>query len=270
MRSTLVTCLGAIGPPAKEALPLLAEPDFSKKVDVPWVVVSAIREIGPSIECLPLLIQSLDDSLSSGDAQLAMVELGEPARAEVLKLLDSEDAARRAIGVKILSRLGGNPKAGIPSILASLKRATGNDVELMLYLASIGPAAKEGTPLVAARLTSRYVRVRSAACVTLARIADPRERNDDTVVTALAAATGDSFAEVRAAAADAIGLLGPRCGSARSAIERLGHDRFATVRHAAERAAQSLLNHRPPPAKIWMNYFDPSGPATGSALAANE
>jgi HEAT repeat protein len=270
MRYTLVTCLGQIGAPAKEALPLLAQPDFLKTVDSPWVVVWAIREIGPSSECLPFVMQTLDTENGGGPAQEAIIALGEPARVEVSKLLDSEDAARRSIGVQLLAKLGGKPEAGIPSILSALKRAAGNDIELMQFLASIGPAAKEGTPLVAARLTSRYVRVRSAACITLARIVEPGKPPGAEVLTVLSAATEDSFAEVRAAAADAIGLIGPPCGEARLAIERLRHDPFATVRHAADRAAQSLDNHRAPPAKIWTNYFDPSGPARGSALAANE
>jgi HEAT repeat protein len=267
IRSAIVPCLGKMGPAASEALPVLVALDFSNQGVLRWDVAKAIKEIGPSVKCLPFLLESLDDYLGSDDAQQAIVALGEPARLEVLNLLDSDNSVRRRIGVKLFLKLGGKPVASIPAILASLKRAKGHHVEQMQILASLGPAAKEATPLVAACLTSRYVRVRSAACITLARIAEPGRPLGDDVLASLLAATNDRFAEVRAAASDAIGLIGPQGRAARSAIERLCQDSFVTVRHAAERAAQPLNKHQSPPARIWTAYFDPSGPATGSSLA---
>jgi hypothetical protein len=267
LRSAIVVCLGEMGPAAREALPVLASKDLSKLLDSPSEITKAIKNIGPAVECLPVLVESLDDFLAGDDAQEAILALGERASAAALKLLESEKAARRKMAVRLFVALGLNAHASIPAIVEILQRRAGSDVDLMQILASLGPAANEATPIVAERLDSPHVRVRSAACITLARIAGSDARVGKIVIARLSAATGDSFAEVRAAAADAIGLLAPQAGNARAAIERLRSDRFATVRHAAERAIQAMDKHRLPPAKIWANYFDPFGPATGASLA---
>jgi HEAT repeat protein len=267
LRSAIVECLGQMGPAAREALPVLASKDLSKLLDSPWEVTKAIKNIGPSVECLPVLIESLDEFLAGDDAQEAILALGERARSEALKLLESDNAARRKMAVRLFVSLGPRAQASIPAIVEILRRRAGNDVNLMQILASLGPAAIEATPIVAERLESPHVRVRSAACITLARIAGSDARVGKSAIARLSAATDDSFAEVRAAAADAIGLVAPQAGGARAAIERLRSDRFATVRHAAERAIQAMDKHRLPPDRIWANYFDPFGPATGASLA---
>jgi hypothetical protein len=265
LRPALVGCLAQIGP--DEALPVVLSKDLNQARDNPNGVACLVNRIGPKMEHLPVLLQLLDDS--GGGAQQAILKLGEAARPEVLKLLDSEDARRRKAGLDLLLAMKPNPLATVGAIVNCLKRER-DEIGLMHVLATLGPRAADATSSVLSRLQSRYVRVRSAACITLARITEPGKPAAETVLTALSGATNDGFAEVRAAAADAIGLIGPPCVPSRQAIERLRHDRFATVRHAAERAARSLDNHQPPPAKIWTNYFDPDGPATGSALVANE
>jgi HEAT repeat protein len=265
--SAIVECLGQMGPAAKDSLPVLASKDLPKRLHSPWEIAKAIKNIGPSVECLPVLIESLDDFLGSDDAQKAILALGKRARPEALKLLESDNAARRKIAVRLFVSLGRKAQADIPAIVDNLRRRAGNDVDLMQILASLGPAANAATPIVAERLESPHVRVRSAACITLARIAGSDATFGKRVSARLSAATGDSFAEVRAAAADAIGLVAPQDASARTAIERLGSDRFATVRRAAERAVQAMDKHRSPSDRIWTNYFDPFGPATGASSA---
>jgi hypothetical protein len=266
LRFEVVQCLGKIGPAVQEALPVLASQDLLKQLHCPWEIAKAIKSIGPSVECLPVLLASLDDFLACDDAQEAILALKERALADALKMLESKSSAQRKMGVKVLVSLGQKAQGSVSSIIGILQRSHGDDVDLMRVLASLGSAANDATPFVLQRLTFPSVRVRSAACITLARIAGSDPRSTDHAAGALLRATEDAFAEVRAASADALGLLATQDAGARAAIERLRSDHFATVRHAAERAAHTLPDHQPPPAPIWTIYFDPYGPAAGSLL----
>jgi hypothetical protein len=210
----------------------------------------------------------------SGIAAEAIGNIGPEAKAAVPKLrgllpkTDNPENVQDDVVTAVVTALG---QIGDDAVdegdVEILRRRAGNEVDLMQILASLGPAANEATPIVAEGLESPHVRVRSAACLTLARIAGSDARVGKSVIARLSAASGDSFAEVRAASADAIGLVAPQDGNDRAAIERLRLDRFATVRHAAKRAIQTMNKHRLLPDRIWTNYFDPFGPATGASLA---
>jgi HEAT repeat protein len=267
LRCAVIECLGKMGSDAQEALPVLASEDLFKQLNGRWELVQAIKKIGATVECLPVLLASLEDFLGSDDARDAILTLGDRVRSDAVKMLESEHLTRRKMGRDLLLSLGPKAEAEIPAVIRILHLGCGNDVDLLQILASLGPAAKAATPLVLEHLKSEHVRIRSAACVTLARIADPDAKTQSSVITPLIAATHDNFAEVRAASADALGLIAPESATARSAIERLRYDRFATVRHAAQRATSALADHQAPPAKIWTIYFDPAGPAAGLLLA---
>ncbi len=167
-------------------------------------------------------------------------------------------------------QLGKKAESAIPHIIRSLARGDGDNGELVRLLATFGPPARAAVPVVAARLNSRYVRTRATACLALARIAAGSSEYRAAVTDRLLAATKDDFAEVRAAAADALGLLGISDATVRTALEPLRQDSFATVRNAAERALHSGDARYGAQSKVWTLYFDSSGPATGVLFSAND
>ncbi|HET6326517.1 MAG TPA: HEAT repeat domain-containing protein [Planctomycetaceae bacterium] len=264
LRIATLGCLARIGPKARDALPVLASRKLIKPLEQPWAVAIAIDAIGPSIECLPVLIELAETRA----AQTAILALGERARSEVLKLLESPKADQRKVGLQLLLEMPVDAGATVPTVVRILKESTGNEVDLLRILARIGPSAWPAAPDVISLLRSPYVRVRSAACITLGRIFGPGKAVDNQAIDSLLAAAGDGFAEVRASSADALGLISLESDGVRSALERLRHDNFATVRNAAERATRAHDQHTPAPAKLWTIYFDPAGPASGSYLAS--
>jgi HEAT repeat protein len=267
----LVDCLGRLGPRAREALPLLASNEMLARVDDSTKLVTAINSIGPTAECLPFLIEAVSSEQSSCcGLNTAILSLGDRARPAIVGLLASERPNARLAGRTMILQLGKKAETDIPTITGILARGAGDEGPLMQILATFGPPARIAVPAVAKRLNSPYVRIRSTACITLGRIASGSREARAAVTDLLVAATNDDFAEVRAAAADALGLLGTPDGVVSRALEPLRHDPFATVRNAAERALKTNEARYGPSDKAWTIYFDSSGPATGPLFAANE
>ncbi len=269
--TAIIPCLARLGPAARETLPLLLSSEMRGRVDSPVTLAQAIDKIGPTPECLPLLLGSAGTGAGyGGDTHHAIVTLGERALPGVVHLLESDQRSARLAGADLILNFREKAHAGIPAIVAILARGAGDEASLLQILATFGPPARAAVPVVTERLNSRFVRVRAAACVTLARIAAGSKEARAAVTGPLLAATQDDFAEVRAAAADALGLLGTPDSAVQRAIEPLRHDSFATVRNAAERASHGGDARYGAQSKVWTLYFDGNGPATGSLFTVNE
>jgi HEAT repeat protein len=205
----LVNCLGRLGPTAREALPLLASNEMLGRVDDATKLVTAINSIGATAECLPFLIEAVSNGQFAGnELNTAILSLGERARSAIVGLLESDRLDARLAGRTMILQLGKKAETDIPAITGILARGAGDEGALMQILATFGPPARLAVPAVARRLNSPYVRIRSTACITLGRIASGSPEARAAVTRLLVAATKDDFAEVRAAAADALGLLG--------------------------------------------------------------
>jgi HEAT repeat protein len=268
--NAIIACLSQLGPAARDALPVLLSNEMRGRVDTPLALVQAIEKIGATAECLPFLLEIESSELFAGYNSVALVSLGERALPGIVHLLESNCPSTRQAGAFLIFRLGKKAEPAIPDMINILARSDGDNPELVRLLATFGPPARAAVPIVRARLNSRYVRARSTACVTLARIAAGSIEARAAVTGPLLAATRDDFAEVRAAAADAIGLLGPPDSAVRKALEPLRQDSFATVRNAAERALHSGDARYGAQSKVWTLYFDSSGPATGELFSAND
>jgi HEAT repeat protein len=269
--TALVVCIGRLGPTAREALPVLASNEMLGRVESAMILGQAINSIGATAECLPFLLEAVSTAQFSGtELTTAILSLGERARPAIVGLLDSDRPDARLAGQTMILRLGKKAEADIPAITRILARGAGDEGPLMQILATFGPQARIAVPAVAKRLNSPYVRIRSTACITLGRIAAGSQEARAAVTGLLVTATKDDFAEVRAAAADALGLLGTSDAVVSKALELLRHDPFATVRNAAERALKTNEGRYGSPAKAWTIYFDLSGPATGLLFIANE
>jgi len=267
----LIGCLGRLGPSAREALPMLASRELLTRLDEPAILGTTINDIGPTAECLPFLLDAVStEQLDASDVLEAIVSLGDRALPAIVHLLESDRPSARQAGAFLIFQLGKKAEPAIPAIINILARGDGNEGELVHLLATFGPPTRAAVPVVSAKIKSRYVRIRTAACLTLARIAAGSVEARAAVIDPLLAATKDDFAEVRAAAADALGLLGAPDAAVRKALEPLQRDSFATVRNAAERALHSGDARYGSQSKVWTLYFDASGPATGLLFSVNE
>ncbi len=268
--NAIIACLSRLGPAARDALPVLLSNEMRGRVDSPLALVQAIEMIGPTAECLPFLLEMESTEQFAGCNTGALVSLGDRALPGIVHLLESDRPSTRQAGAFLMFQLGKKAESAIPNIIRRLARSDGDSGELVRLLATFGPPARAAVPVVAARLNSRYVRTRATACLALARIAAGSSEDRAAVTVRLLAATKDDFAEVRAAAADALGLLGTSDAAVRTALEPLRQDSFATVRNAAERALHSGDARYGAQSKVWTLYFDSSGPATGVLFSAND
>jgi len=145
-----------------------------------------------------------------------------------------EDHADVRDPVWILAASGFNPAtvvAELAKLLPGLDAASA--VEAVYMLGRLGDAASAAVPALTERLlAAAEPDVRHGAARALARIG-PAARP---ALSALAAASADSSADVRAAVAGALNEIARDAPAARAALKRLAKDADPVVRAEAERA----------------------------------
>ncbi len=115
-------------------------------------------------------LKSADPEVS-GQANLALIRIGEPAAPAVVELLKSDDTRLRARAATTLWGMGPKAKAGVPALASTLADP---DMEVRvasaMALEAIGPDAKEAMPALVRALKDREGRVRQWAAKALGKI----------------------------------------------------------------------------------------------------
>ena len=244
----LLGLMGARGRPAIPALAALLQ-DLRARDDARAATAQALGQIGPEKLDGPGQTAASDPVLGALTAALS----GPPAvqRAAALALGELGPAARPAIGS--LARLSRDSdvevaraacfalgqtrsQAAAPALLARLQQADAASPVAASGLARLGPEARAAVSglIVSQAGTKDDVRLAQAVLERLGTVAVPD------LVEALKA----PGAAARGAAADALGLMGPRAAAAGPSLEALLNDRELPVLLAAARALVRIAPER--------------------------
>ncbi len=163
------------------------------------------KEAGPDIAALVAAnitaLKSADPDVS-GEANLALIRIGEPAVPALIELLGSNDARLRARAATTLWGMGPKGKAGVPALASGLA-----DPDLDVRLASamalegMGSDAREAMPALVRALKDREGRLRQWAAKALGKIG-PAAKD---ALPALAEAA--KYDPIRPAVEEAIGQI---------------------------------------------------------------
>jgi HEAT repeat protein len=127
-------------------------------------------EAGPDIAALVANLKSADPGVS-GQANLALIRIGEPAVPALVELLGSEDERLRARAASALWGMGSKGKGAVPALALALGDANFEvRVASAMALESMGPDTTEAMPALIRALTDREGRVRQWAAKALGKI----------------------------------------------------------------------------------------------------
>jgi HEAT repeat protein len=258
VRVTLVTTLGQVGPPAKEAVPVLLEvqkaslqealkpppPKQQKELDPQGLRRAILTALGriqsePKVY-VPILMDAVKndkDAAVRTAAVTALAQIGPPAKEAVPALLDAQKTAtaandpqgalRKAI-VSALGKIETEPKDRIALYIELLKREKDPATRLVAVtaLGEIGPPAKAAIPvLLDVQKSSPPMPkvtdpqgVRKAVLEALAKIEADPK---DFVPLLIDAAKKDRDTAVRSTAVKTLGQLGPAAKAAIPALTDL-------------------------------------------------
>jgi HEAT repeat protein len=223
--------LGAMGARARPAVPALAAllQDLGAKDDARAAAAWALGQIGPEnpdgpsgqVQLDPV-IAALTAALSGPStvrraAAIALGELGPISRSAIgsLALLSRDpDVEVARAGCFALGQTRWRSAAS--PLLARLRQADGASQAAASGLARLGPKARATVPGLIAALTSKKDDARLARAVL--------ERLGPVAVADLVEALQAPAAQTRRAAADVLGLMGPRAAAALPPLDTLLHD----------------------------------------------
>jgi HEAT repeat protein len=232
LRDDAVAALVAVGAAAVEGLVALA-PDLEGRLRAD--VYRLLPRLGPPAadpRVQPLLAGALgdEDADAASGAAYALGELGgRESLPHLSRALEREGEVARAAAAA-LGRLGGRHYDEVRMLVQTRGLDGPAAPHLCRVLGACGRA--EDVPFLRAALGGSSPAVRRAAAEALAQLPGTHE-GDDALLFALA----DESAEVRAAAARALGAhAGPQSGRVIDALSRAARDAEVAVRGAAARA----------------------------------
>ncbi len=249
LRDVAMQGLVAIGPQGIEALVTLA-PDLEGRLRAD--VYSLLPRFGPTASeprVQALLGEALGDEdvdAAAGAAQALGEVGGREALAPLLRALEREGPVALAAATA-LGRLGVRHYDEV-RILISSRGLHGPEAPMLCRV--LGACGREAdAPLLKQALGAESAAVRRAAAEALALLPLPVNSSVE-VDEALLFAMADEVAEVRAAAARALGAHAANVGpQAIDALERAAHDLEMAVRAAAARALGALAREASAPEK---------------------
>ena len=240
VRQAAATALGRLGATAKGAVPELSQALEDSHSGTRAAAAEALGRIGPdAVAALPNLVRLLKDSerLARAQAAFALGRFGleaapaVPALATVV-LNDSQVEIRR-LAAEALGQIGPEASgAAAESLGQALQKDTQAEVRraAALALGKIGTEAKSALPALLGALKDGDKFVRALALHTVAALAE----ESPLVVPAMATCLADEVAEVRLAAVDELGRLGPLAKPALAALRGVQkNDGRSIIRDAA-------------------------------------
>ena len=151
------------------------------------LVLGVAAALGPVLACLktspesqvPSLIADLKnpDPTVSGKANLALIQIGEPAVPQLMEMLKSDDVRVRTLAVTAFWGLGEKGRAAAPA----LAEALGDPVDSIrlgaaMALDNMGPPAREAVPALIRSLKDRDAKVRQWSAKALGSIGPAAEK----------------------------------------------------------------------------------------------
>ena len=221
--------LGAIGRPAKEALPALQavleneekQPEASLEV-VAAAALAQVRIGGDPKQPVAAITKLLGHMFPRVRYYAAQVlwQLGPKAADAVpalIRLLDDEEEAVRGMAVEALRAIGPAAKAAVPALV---KKLSDEEAEVRLAAANalkgLGPVAAEATPELAKALSGEDEDLRKAALEALAAIGPAAKPAAPELAKLLANKAVKP--NVRANAAEVLGVIGAQAREASGAL----------------------------------------------------
>jgi HEAT repeat protein len=163
------------------------------------------------------------------------------ATAALARLVADQDANLASEAAIALSKIGPAASGAVPALCAALDRPDCPDAhEIILALGNIGPAAVVAEPLVVKAMSSKDGALAVIAASALTQIHPQSDSAAAKAIPVLVAGLSDSLPEIRRAAADALGALGPLGREAVPALQLASKDSAKSVREAAEKAIQAI------------------------------
>jgi HEAT repeat protein len=230
VREAAMRAAGLIGPDAEAAVPGLV--DKLDDAELRWVAVEALGHIGaPSARAVPRIIAifAAEGAPSPGGtpAPDALATIGSPASRTLVDSLTHASPQVRELAELALARMGA--PAVVPVARALKSRETGPRPALVRILGAIGERSPDVVEPLVDALQDPDAGIRMTAAAGLARAGEP-------AVSPLRKLLKGSNAELRALAAQTLGVMGPK---ARAAIPDL-ESALAGDPALADSAAQSL------------------------------
>ncbi|MCI0639922.1 MAG: HEAT repeat domain-containing protein [Gemmataceae bacterium] len=169
----VLSILASMGPAAHEAMPDLTRVLKDGDTELKRSAVLVLGAIGPEAKsAIPLLIASLDESALRPAAGGALAKIGPESAAPLIEVVRTvaKPAEVRAEAVRTLAHLGQDAAAATPELIACLKETRADlNLEACRALAAIGPAARKAVPDLIPLLPAKD-KVSAAAMDALANI----------------------------------------------------------------------------------------------------
>jgi len=151
----------AAAPLAGKLAAALKDPDML----VRRTALQAIATLGPAmaeaVEPVAALLDQPDTAIDAADALGRIGPAARPASKALARLLSAEAPAQRWAAVRALAQIGGDQAApAVDFIIRELPRASDTDgYNMMIYLALLGPVAKEAIPAIkSSRVRNPFLR----------------------------------------------------------------------------------------------------------------
>lgn len=155
----------------------------------------------------------------------------EAVEALVHALADNDEAVAPIVTHALVSA----GEAAVPKLIKGLERPAIRGYACMVLM-QLGPKGKGAKDAIVPLTKDADVHLRAVAVAALAAVAG----DDPAVVAATAAALDDPSGEVRFAAADSLGRLGPAAKSAEAALRKHADDQDPIVREAVNVALKAV------------------------------
>jgi HEAT repeat protein len=137
---------------------------------LPLIACQTSERKPPEVSRLIVDLRSIDTD-RSGQANLALIRMGEPAVPELVEMLKGEDPRQRNLAAATLWGMGPRGKAAVPALADTLSdRDPALRTSVAMALESMGPEAREAVPALVKVLGDRDTRTRQTAAKALGAI----------------------------------------------------------------------------------------------------
>ncbi len=237
-------------------LPIL----YSCNIAMGYVPEKANTEANPNIpteadvaeELVKLLCEKYKDTGIKKNVQKSLVKIGRPAVKPLIKQLGSKSADIRIAAAEILGEIGPDAE-DTKEAVSALVKSLGDSQPKVLQVAVInaigkmGSRAKDAVKTLNTKLSDRYGNIRLAAAEALGKIGPA---SAPAVPALVKTAVGDSEIHVRLAAIKALGEIGPNAKAAVPVLKVIMESYYAKNSDPEERklslyADKSLIQTNP-------------------------